>query len=218
MKKVLLLLSLLPFISCAQVTFVDVADQKGITYQGKTFGSSWGDLDGNGFQDLFLSCHANRNDLYYTNDEPVLYFYDGTVFTPTIFPDLGPTATISEDGTPIVDSGTDWHGGAFFDFDRDGDLDKISMRGGTGSNAFYLNNGGIIEVNNRADDYNLEYVPASGRTPGILDINHDGFTDLIINAIEESQGPNVPRLMINESAETFIDKSTKQFCPLSSQH
>lgn len=207
MKTVLLLVSFLPIMSFAQIEFIDVAAEKGITYQGKSFGSSWGDIDGNGFPDLFVSNHANRSDLYYANDLPVIYSFDGTVFSPTIVPDLGPILTTSEDGTPIVDGRTDWHGSAFVDVDRDGDLDQVITRGGTSSNVFYLNNNGLIDIDNQALEFNLEYVPASGRTPGLVDINNDGLTDLILNGIEEAQGPNVPRLMINSGGNTFVNES-----------
>jgi hypothetical protein len=41
----------------AAITFQDVTPASGISYQGESFGASWGNLDGDIYPDLFASNH-----------------------------------------------------------------------------------------------------------------------------------------------------------------
>lgn len=183
-----LLLLCIPSLLRSQVQFTDVGEESGITYRGKSYGSSWGDVDGNGFLDLFTSNHSNLGDLYFDNDTPMVYYNYETVF-------------LREDLMGDITE-TDWHGGAFFDVDWDGDLDLITMLGGSSANVFFENDGGIAPID-LAAEFNVRNNSASGRTPGLLDLNNDGFLDLILNGVEEVGGPFVPQLMLNDQGSIF---------------
>jgi hypothetical protein len=179
------------------VFFVDVAEQQSINYAGKTFGSTWGDINGDGLPDLFISCHANGGDLYNVNDVPVIYYNNGGSFTADFI--------LNGEG-PNMATGTDWHGSAFFDVDRDGDLDMLNSLGGNSDNTFYLNENGLV-ISDLSDDFNLSSPMSSGRTPGLLDINGDGYIDIITNGIASAGGP--PKLLLNNNGATFTDVSAE---------
>ncbi len=179
------------------VTFLDVASERGLNYKGKTFGASWGDFTGDGLPELYVSGHANSGDLYYDNDEPTLYLNNAGVFEPFVI--------VTHDQLNSI-NGKDWHGMIFFDFDRDQDFDLIGMQGGGSPNKLYINNG-EVEFTDQADSYGLSFLDDAGRTPGLVDINNDGFTDLILNNLGTSGDPEVPRLMINDSGNSFEEAS-----------
>lgn len=175
------------------ITFEDVAQEKSITYAGKTFGSTWGDIDNDGKPDLFLSCHTNGADLYNDNDFPIIYMNNGDSFESNLI-----LAGLDIDFKTI----NDWHGSVFFDVDRDGDLDMLNSLGGNSDNTFYLNEDGIQMID-FSDEFNLSNPNSSGRTPGLIDINGDGFTDIITNGITSAGGS--PKLLINEGGETYTE-------------
>jgi hypothetical protein len=175
------------------ISFIDVADTKSIDYAGKSFGSTWGDINGDGLIDLFMSCHANGGDLYNVTDVPVIYYNNGDSFTPDFI--------LNGEG-PNMATGTDWHGSAFFDVDRDGDLDMLNSLGGNSDNTFYLNNNGL-EITDVSDAFNLSSPMSSGRTPGLLDVNGDGYTDVITNGVASAGGP--PKLLLNNEGTSFTE-------------
>jgi len=81
--------------------FQDVTKSSGLGYAGFCHGIVVGDIDNDGYQDVFL-CNYGSNVLYRNNG-------DGT------FADISKSAGIDRPG---------WSsGGAFFDYDNDGDLD-----------------------------------------------------------------------------------------------
>jgi hypothetical protein len=44
--------------------FDDVSVSAGIAHSGETYGASWGDLDGDGYPDLFVSNHRTQDSLF----------------------------------------------------------------------------------------------------------------------------------------------------------
>jgi hypothetical protein len=151
-----------------QVTFENVSTVSGLTYQGRSWGSSWGDINGDGFMDLYMSCHQHRSEPYFTNDSIQLFLnngdgqFDGTIYT-------------LDDGEQ-----SDFHGGVFFDQEGDGDQDMFLVTGGIRYEVFLRNDGGT-HLNNVADELNLIFYNARGRQTTLLDANQDGMTDLLVN-------------------------------------
>lgn len=176
----------------AQVSFTDVAVKKGLTYKGKSFGSSWGDLNQNGYPDLYMSCHMNFSDPFYDNDFPHIFLnLDGVFFQKHIL-----------DGFDIGD----WHGAGLFDFDNDGDLDIYNMVGGSGGNIFLVNNG-TFNLINQAQMYNVDYYGGRGRTPSFLDIDNDGYIDILLNNADNSDGSMPTAILRNNEGTDFTDVS-----------
>jgi enediyne biosynthesis protein E4 len=81
--------------------FEDVTELAGVGYNGFTHGVSTGDVNGDGFTDLFIT-NLGPNVLYINNGDGT--FRDGTAGLPSEHPPWS-------------------SGSAFFDFDNDGDLD-----------------------------------------------------------------------------------------------
>ena len=85
----------------ADVTFKEVSSISGIRFTGRSFGISAGDLNGDGWPDIFSGNHRSLASLYINNG-------DGT------FTDVIPNNW----SNPVLPDG---HGAAFADFDNDGD-------------------------------------------------------------------------------------------------
>ena len=97
------------------IRFADATEQSGIDYQSQSYGSYWGDFNGDGWTDLWVSNHLG-------NAAPNLYInqQDGTfVQSETIPPPINPRG----------DKG-DFHAAAWADFDNDNDQDLIQLTGG----------------------------------------------------------------------------------------
>lgn len=91
-------------------TFTDVAQQAGVADPGFTKAVAFGDYDGDGFADLYVSNLGNANRLYRN-------LGDGT------FVDVAPRLGVTEP----IDSFPCW----WFDYDNDGDLDLYASCYGT---------------------------------------------------------------------------------------
>lgn len=125
-------------------------------------GSSWGDIDGDGDQDLFVANRGGQNNLFYINKT------------------TDPTRPILEklEGTNVVSDGGDSQGSSFADYDNDGDLDLYVANRRNQKNFIYQNNGnGSFErikkgaiVNDTLSSTSISWV----------DINNDGFSDLFV--------------------------------------
>ncbi len=143
------------------ISFQDITVASGINFNGRSFGASWGDFNGDGWADLYTGNHKTMGSLWINNQ-------NGT-FT-NIFPSHWTNAT-----TP------DKHGAAWADFDNDGDEDLMELSGageGTGSvpSLELVNNGGTMT--NQAVALGVDYALGRGRTPLWLDWNNDGLLDV----------------------------------------
>ncbi len=175
MKRILSLVFLLFCYqqSISAIEFIDVTEQAGINYNANSFGSSWVDINNDGWPDLWLGNHANQPQLYINNT-------DGT-FTDQL-------ATF----IPGFRTSRDMHGAAFADYDNDGDQDLFIMVGarfGTGRspNYFFTNETNkLAEINSP-----LNYPLGRGRTPLWFDWNNDGLLDVLITNTPrpDSQAP-----------------------------
>jgi hypothetical protein len=152
----------------AEISFVESTNLSGLNHHGSTFGASWGDLNNDGWPDLWVGNHNKKPNLYLNNG-------DGT-FTDVI------------DKVWSGDPDADTHGAAWADFDNDGDQDLIELVGaktnkdgslcfGCGKNHLYENNNGHLIEN--AKLYGLDVI-GFARTPLWVDANSDGKLDVVI--------------------------------------
>lgn len=175
----------------AQNVFWDLAYPAGIQYSGKTFGATWGDLDGDGFQDLFMSCHTNQADPYFENDIPRFWRNQHGSYMQQI-----------QRFFPITEN--DWHGNILFDMDNDGDNEVLVLTGGKGGNVLLINDGEHI-FDNEAPATGLHQDQARGRTPGLFDLDDDGFIDIVLNNLPNTDGTHPPSLLRNMGGIQFQD-------------
>lgn len=144
----------------AAIQFQDVTPGSGIAYQGESFGASWGNLDGDIFPDLFASNHRSMVSLYRNNG-------NGS------FTDRARTVT-----TWAKAPNRDTHGGAWGDFDNDGDQDLMVGTGRGNDNQFFVNNNGVLE--DRSAQFGLKYPDWAGRQAIWFDSNDDGLLDFVM--------------------------------------
>lgn len=161
-------LMLVVSVSQAEISFEEVSQQAGITHKGTTWGASWGDLDGDGWPDIWVGDHNSRPSLY-------LNRRDGT------FSDIAGSAW---SGDPRDDT----HGAAWADFDNDGDQDLVEVVDareeadgtfcvGCGLNHLFVNEGGRLA--DKAHEHGLDS-DGQARTPVWLDADNDGLLDLLV--------------------------------------
>lgn len=162
------LLFFVPLFALAEIKFKEVSQTAGMSYEGPTYGASWGDFNGDGWPDLWVGNHINKPTLYLNQQ-------DGT-FLNII------------DQVWSADPHADTHGAAWADFDNDGDQDLIEVVGGivkagdgiclgcAPSHLFVNENGKLI---NKAQELGLT-VDATAIVPLWLDADGDGRLDVLV--------------------------------------
>ena len=169
-------------------SFVDVAPGLGVDLVGTTRQPSWIDYDGDGDLDLFVALRDQPNRMFRNDGAP------GDGGPAWIFTDVTAESGI---GDPRRTVGVAW-----FDYDRDGDLDvHVSNQNGD-EDAFYRNEG---------DGTFVDVAPALGMNhPGrgpeygsvaasVTDYDNDGDLDIFV----ATYGPDV--LWSNNGDGTFTD-------------
>ena len=130
----------------------------------------YGDLNNDGFPDVFLLGHGYDAEPW-PGEYPIVLLSNG-----------GPTYS-EHRFTDIVSF---FHGGATGDIDADGDLDVFLTAAWHGGGYFFINDGnGNFAI--RTDLINQELV-TSMYTCELFDIDHDGFVDLILGG-HDHEGP-----------------------------
>jgi len=147
----------------AEIAFDDVSAGAGIDFVGQSFGLSWGDFDGDGWADVWVTHHVFPPSLFVNQQ-------DGT------FVDIG-------GGLALERPFADMHGAAWADFDNDGDQDLLQLVGnvagqGVGPNHLFVNEGGTLV--DRAPELGVEYPFGGGYMPTWLDWDGDGLLDAIV--------------------------------------
>ncbi len=166
------------------ITFTDVAPAVGLDYLGQTFGQSWGDYDNDGYADLYVSNHG---------------------FATTVFKNMGGLSFADQSAQLMADLTGDIHGGAWADFDNDGDRDLLFIEGASGgagsaSNRLLVNNGGVFV--DQASLWGLEYPLARGRMASWFDWNQDGLLDVGLANWPRSDG-QAPTAIFTRSPASF---------------
>ncbi len=150
----------------AAIQFQDVTTDSGFTHYSESYGASWGDLNADGWPDLYVSNHREQKGLYLNNT-------DGT-FTDK-YRDVARWRAYPT---------TDTHGAAWGDFNSDGYQDIYLSVGARDNQELYINQAGTLvftgepQFNNLYD--NVNYRGWEGRLPVWLDFNYDGVMDFIM--------------------------------------
>lgn len=146
--------------------FEDVTPYSGISYTGNTWGAAWGDFDGDGLPDLYLTDHLHDAKLYRNLGHGQFADVTAQYFSPQ-------------------DISGDKHGAAWADFDNDGRLDLVQLIGavrgvGEAPKRLFRNTGsGFTDV---AQALGVANPLGRSRVPLWVDFNHDGLLDLFQGA------------------------------------
>jgi len=170
-------------------TFTDVTAQAGLGLSCPSQASTWGDPDGDGWLDLYVSVRT-ATDLDMTKNQFFHNNGDGT------FTEMGVAVGIDAGKDPTLL-------GAFFDMDRDGDdeLYLATDKGEPGSwtNRLFRNDGGVFSDITVAANAEA-HLHCMGI--GIGDLNFDGYFDLYLTNIALGN-----KLLMNNGSGGFVDQT-----------
>jgi Ca2+-binding RTX toxin-like protein len=178
------------------ILFTEISSlDSGIKGGPRSWGGAWGDVNGDGYPDLWVNNHQFSPSLYINQKNGA--FIDATV---EVFGGI-----LSKRYT------RDRHGTAWADFDNDGDQDLTQTIGYTisvdvPSNQVFVNNGGSLK--DQANSLGLEYIKGRGRGLHWLDFNRDGLLDLVLGTAKRGYfdpQPVLPKLYQQQNDGTFID-------------
>ena len=169
--------------------FSNISSTSGLSQLDYSWGHSWGDPNGDGLPDVFVSNHYRKQDF----NPPQLYYNqgDGTFLRTTV---------------PFYESAPDMHGSGWFDFDNDGDQDLLVETGRTKRNFFLVNQGGGV-FQEAAPQAGLDIPFLEGRGPLFIDQNRDGLLDVIhIAGVPISADlPPITMTMATDSGYVVLD-------------
>lgn len=174
-------------IASTDIQFQDVTEISGLSYYGESYGSSWGDFNGDGWPDLWTGNHGphgNGSALYINNA-------DGT---------FSKNHNLGFNNF----SNHDIHTATWMDFDNDGDDDLMIMSGasvgqGQDQNLFLVNTGNIFEE--KAIALGLDYPLGRGRNALWFDWNNDGLLDVVLNNYPRPDGKAPTALFIQNKSD-----------------
>jgi hypothetical protein len=141
----------------AEIAFEEKTSQAGVSYSGPSYGASWGDVNGDGLPDLWLSNHQAPASL---------------------FVNLGDGRFRRASELVVPNPARDTHGAAWGDFDGDGDQDLIQVVGGANPNLLYVNEGGVLV--DRAAELGAGLPGTRSRSASWIDVDLDGMLDLVL--------------------------------------
>jgi enediyne biosynthesis protein E4 len=147
-------------------TFEEVSEKAGVNDPGKLHGMGvvWGDYDGDGWPDLYVTNDFGRTFLYHNR-------HNGT------FEEVG-----SPSGTGLGPDGQGYGNmaGDFGDFDRDGKLDLFVTRADNQPASLYWNQGHyFLDIARKAGIASLTMAPVKWGT-GFGDFDNDGWLDMLV--------------------------------------
>ena len=146
-------------------TFADVtaAALRGGEY-GPALGVVAADLDGDGWQDLYVANDGEPNQLW-------LNQRDGTFLDGSWLAGVAVNRDGNAEGSMGVDAG---------DFDGDGDDDLFMTHIATETNTLYINDGGLFEDRTARAGLGPPSLPYTGFGTAWFDFDNDGWLDLLI--------------------------------------
>ncbi len=150
-----------------QTVFQDVTAAAGLAeYKGMTHGAAWGDVDGDGMPDVYVTNHLRQAQMFRNLGGGRLTDVTGELFATDAL-------------------GGDKHGAAWADFDNDGRSDLVQLTGalqgiGAEGKRLFRNEGGrLVDV---AEPMGVFNPYARTRMPLWLDLDNDGKLDLLHGA------------------------------------
>ncbi|MDP5169153.1 MAG: FG-GAP-like repeat-containing protein [Bacteroidia bacterium] len=147
---------------------------------GDTRGVAWGDADGDGDADLYMTNLANQTNFFYENVNGVFVKKTNTAIS-----------------TFVADNGA-----AFWaDFDNDGDQDLFTYHNDAGTHSLFVNNGNLSFS---LPPSTVSSSSGPGRVGAWADYDNDGYLDLFI--ARESNFDNL--LFHNNGNGTFTQITT----------
>lgn len=176
-------------------TFEDVASAAGVDDPGDSFGCAWGDYDGDGYPDLYISNRTGTTGLQSTERDRLMRNRgDGT------FEDVSSQFGIGNDNALTFQA-------VWFDMDLDGDLDlymstDLSNCGAVGyPNRLWRNDGGqLVEITQGSGaDVCIDSMGVA-----VGDFNGDGLPDLYC-----TNTPAGNPLLLGDGAGNFHDASAE---------
>jgi hypothetical protein len=186
-------------------TFEDVSEKAGVNDPDRLHGMGvvWGDYDGDGWPDLYVTNDWGRTFLYHNRK-------NGT------FEEVG-----SPSGTGLGPDGEGYGNmaGAFGDFDRDGKLDLFVTRADNQPASLYWNQGDhFIDIARKAGIAGLTMAPVKWGT-GFGDFDNDGWPDLLVaNGNFSSLLDTLPKeVRFAESIQLFRNRGDLTFEEIASQ-
>ena len=160
--------------------FTDVTSASGVAHVSETYGASWGDVNADGFPDLFASNHRTTKNLFVNQ-------HDGT------FVDIAPTIN-NFANRPDADT----HGASWADFNNDGEQDLLVSIGTGNPSEWYVNKLGKLTFATLGSG--LDIAGVGGRMPIWLDYDRDHRLDVLL-----AQYGGVAKLFHQNSDGTFSE-------------
>ncbi len=164
----------------AQTSFTDVTAGSGVEHFSETYGASFGDVNGDGFPDLFVSNHRTMKSLFQNKG-------NGT------FVDVG-SKTPTWDNRP----GADTHGASWADYNNDGTQDLLVSLGTGNPSEWFVNQKGKLDFETLGSGLELENL--GGRMPVWLDYDNDKRLDVLV-----AQYGGVAKLFHQNKDSTFTE-------------
>ncbi len=159
-------------------TFTGISESAGVNSAHHTRAVMFGDIDRDGYIDLYVANLSGPNYLYHNNGD-------------LTFTNIMETAGAQDFGLAM--------GSLFFDYDNDGDLDIYLVHDGNQPNILYQNDGSglFTDVSRTA---NADFA-GQGMGVDFGDVNNDGFFDLYITNLY----PNA--LLVSNGNGTFRENT-----------
>jgi len=168
--------------SGAQTAFTDVTSGSGVAHFSETYGASWGDVNGDGFPDLFVSNHRTMKSLFQNKG-------NGT------FVDIA-----SKTSTWQNRPGADTHGASWADLNNDGTQDLLVTLGTGNPSEWFVNENNKLSF--QTNGSGLDLINLGGRMPVWLDYDNDHRLDVLV-----AQYGGVAKLFHQNKDSTFTELS-----------
>jgi hypothetical protein len=162
--------------------------------------SAWGDVNGNGYPDLFTGFFKTTYTGVGNANKLLLNQGDGTFV---------------ESRQPAINlQGMRVSGAAFADFDDSGSLDLVITQHGTTNTSRIFANDGSGQFTDRTAGSNLGFVSFAARTPFIADFTGDGKLDILLQHDIYNGKVYQSRMMRNEGGFQFTDITAQAGLPV----
>ena len=202
-------------VASADIRFDDVSTPAGITGMGESYGTTFTDIDGDGYVDIFANNHQYTDSYLYHNRPGGTAETGGRIFHEVAASQL----------TGAFQVLTDSHGLMAADWDNDGDTDIMEVTGAGWHFPLWENLGAGTFVN-RAAELGFYYppdwlvstsrdgMPTGGRSPLFLDYTGDGRLDVLVTTRDNYPAYRTPTgtfrqdLQLNGDPLFVLDEST----------